>query len=213
MSPSSKDPVLTLVAAPRMPRTPIWYLGGVKRAVEIASSKQIREWQVVPQLGPIPNLRLVHRTRRTNITTFSVVIDENQTVDELKDKIKERNQNGLATVDTYALTLYKVNIDVSVDNNYRRIINEIFRGVYKFIHPNKQELFPSQIMSEVFEGPKLPHHILVELPTGESTIQGFNETLERRQTGSMGHQPGLQTRPPPFRPAAGLWPASTYGHW
>ena len=40
MSPSSKDPVLTLVAAPRMPRTPIWCLGGAERAVEIASSKQ-----------------------------------------------------------------------------------------------------------------------------------------------------------------------------
>lgn len=131
---------------------------------------------------PIPNLRMPKElmlwcitSGTPNGTWFPVDIDENQTVDDLKDKIKEKKPNALAGVDAYALTLYKVNIDVSVGNDYRRINDEIIRGVYEFIHHPKQELFPSQIMSEVFTGPDLPHeviHILAERPTGESINSG-----------------------------------------
>ncbi len=103
-------------------------------------------------------------------TVFHVDIDENQTVDDLKDKIKEAETPVLDALVATTLTLYKINIDCSVDNNYRRIKDEIFRGVYKFIHP-KQELFPSGVISEYFKESDISQkgiHILVEFPTGES---------------------------------------------
>src|SRR5258706_7341977 len=97
-------------------------------------------------------------------SVFHLHVDENQTVDDLKDKIKERMPNRLANADAYAPTLYKINIGFSLDDDYHTLNDKIFRGVYKFIHP-KQELFPSGIISEYFKESdfsQLVIHILAE---------------------------------------------------
>ena len=96
---------------------------------------------------------------------FSAEIDETHTVDDLKWKIKTKKAK-LDSVAADALTLYKINIDISDDDNYTRIMNLISKGDYDFA--NKQKLNPSRKISKLFGGDSDETiDVLVELPPGE----------------------------------------------
>ena len=77
---------------------------------------------------------------------FSVEIDETHIVEDLKKKIK--TERGI-TVNAVALTLYKIKIDVSNDNDYTRIMNSISQGDYDFA--NKQKLNVTRDLDVVYK--------------------------------------------------------------
>jgi len=97
---------------------------------------------------------------------FSVEVDETHIVYDLKKRIKTEMAPTLDTVDADALTLYKINIDISDDEVYTTVMNEISRGIYGF--DDKRKLIPSRKVSKLFEGDSGETiEVLVELPPGE----------------------------------------------
>jgi len=95
--------------------------------------------------------------------SFSVEIDETHRVEDLKEKIKTKRE---ITFNAVALTLYKIKIDISDDDNYTRIMDLISKGGYDFA--NKQKLNPSRKISKLFGGDSDETiDVLVELPPGE----------------------------------------------
>ena len=100
-------------------------------------------------------------------TAFPVDIDENMTVGHLKDAIKEKTKPGLDRFAAHALTLYKVNIDMSDKAKFTKEIQDISQDLSK----TEKELFnPSEELSNVFGEtgpPKGKIHILVKSPEGE----------------------------------------------
>ena len=97
---------------------------------------------------------------------FPVNIDENETVDDLKKKIKEASAPAFDALRADMLTLYRTNVDISDDKDYHRIIDEISRGAYQF--KPKDELVPSRLTSQFFQrnsGGTV--EVLVELPPGD----------------------------------------------
>ena len=94
---------------------------------------------------------------------FSVEIDETHRVEDLKEKIKTKRE---ITFNAAALTIYKIEIEISDDDEYTRITNLISQGDYDF--PNKQRLSPSRKISMAFGGDlDETIEVLVELPPGE----------------------------------------------
>ena len=101
---------------------------------------------------------------------FSIKIDDVETVDELKVKIKKRMVLELNPV---ALMLYKINVDVDISDpgQYKTKLEEISRSDYVFT-PKKIFLHPMEILKTVF-GSSDPIEnqkrirVLVELPPGE----------------------------------------------
>jgi hypothetical protein len=101
---------------------------------------------------------------------FPVDIDENKTVGDLKDEIKKKNAQIFANVDAWALTLYRIDVDVPADiNKYNNIIGKMSRGDYMF--KQKDMLISSLEMSHYFQkDSKRKIEVLVEHPQGEPII-------------------------------------------
>jgi len=70
---------------------------------------------------------------------FSVKVDETQTVDELKKAIKSENSHKFENVDAYELTLHQIeiNLDVSNEDEYDRILDEVSQPGYVFTPKRK----------------------------------------------------------------------------
>jgi hypothetical protein len=101
---------------------------------------------------------------------FPVKFDGTQTVGSLKDAIKAKAAQTLASVDAHALTLYKVNIDISNKKISARVKEQICQSSIDF--DREQKLDPVDDLSDYWGESDLPKkktiHILVELPAGES---------------------------------------------
>ena len=103
---------------------------------------------------------------------FVVEIDETKSVSHLKEEIRKKNPETLATVNEADLMLYKINIDISdiSDEKYKQIIAEISQHDYVFTQ--KEFLRPSKRLTTVFgsfdpSGDRI--HILAVPPPGEPT--------------------------------------------
>jgi len=96
---------------------------------------------------------------------FEVEVDETRNILDLKQAIKAENKNTLANHDAIVLTLYKTSLDISNDDNYTKIMDEISKGGDNL---NKQKLIPSRKISTFFGGDSDGViQVLVELPPGE----------------------------------------------
>jgi Crinkler effector protein N-terminal domain len=102
---------------------------------------------------------------------FSIKIDDTELVDDLKDAIKKKKEHTLGAFDADALNLYKINVNISNDDTYDKMIHDISRSDYK-----KWKLNPSFKVSE-YSGetgfPEKTIHILVDFPSGEPIDQGL----------------------------------------
>jgi hypothetical protein len=97
---------------------------------------------------------------------FSVNIDSNKSVDQLKKEIKTSLDPKLKDVATNDLTLYKVNVDMSDYNQYDQIIKEMSRSDYRF--PQKEKLVDIAEISRYFQKDSgSTVEVLVEIPPGE----------------------------------------------
>ena len=101
-------------------------------------------------------------------STFSVKVDETQTVDELREAIKNKKPIDFKDVDADHLTLHKIKIVIPDDKDkYKAIKDEVTRPGYVF--DPKIELYPMFKISEYFkQDPERGIHILVELPQSKS---------------------------------------------
>jgi hypothetical protein len=101
-------------------------------------------------------------------TTFAVNIDETQTVDELKKRIKAEKDPELASYAADSFTLYKVNINISKEEIYAEVMEKIKQSS---ITDDRKKMVPAYELSDYWEEsnpPKKTIHILVQLPRGES---------------------------------------------
>ena len=102
-------------------------------------------------------------------TLFPVKINETQLVDELKDKIKEKNGNRFKGLNARDLTLYKLNVAKS-DKDYRKIREAIAQGLFELKETG--DLEPTDVISGCFIDPDRPKdqaiHIVVVEPKGKS---------------------------------------------
>ncbi|KAF9284123.1 hypothetical protein BGZ68_004905 [Mortierella alpina] len=93
-------------------------------------------------------------------TSFRIKINSTETVDGLKELIKEKNSNIFSDVDAYQLTLWKVSIPVA-PNGERKEISLVDV-------PSKEEFDETDDISDVFKvkPPKKTIHIIVQRPQG-----------------------------------------------
>lgn len=105
------------------------------------------------------------------INEFSVVIDNNQTVDQLKDKIKEKLAPALDAMMACVLLLYKINaFGDNVKERNEALEKEIRRVEEARKTNNDTVLDPHDTMRDVFQNripPAKTTHILVVIPSGE----------------------------------------------
>ena len=127
---------------------------------------------------------------------FLVGVDMTMTVFHLKQIIKAIRAPALDAIPADALELYKINVDISSDDEYARIQHEIANDVYKF---NEQgELNPSQKVSKYLQqdlGDVI--QVLVKLPPGEpiNSFVGVGAVAESRSASTahcimQNHQQG-----------------------
>lgn len=95
---------------------------------------------------------------------FSVNIDNNKIVDELKKKIKEAKAPELDTLAADALTLYQINVVASNEKEYLEQVKVLAQNLSTL---NKLNLFDS--LDKVFPSGPLESRIqiLVEVPKGD----------------------------------------------
>ncbi|SRR5258706_9923095 len=102
-------------------------------------------------------------------TTFSVTLNETESVASLKEQIKAENEHTLAAFEPDTLTLYKVNIDISTAEISNKVLEAISQNS---IYCVKEELrSPLSSLSKTFKESDLLEttiYILVKRPTGES---------------------------------------------
>ena len=96
---------------------------------------------------------------------FSVKINKTQTVDELKDAIKAKKQDALASFDASSLMLYKVDIDISKKETLAEVMLQISQSLIKV----NEELNPFFTIREYYKAAprRKSIHILIQLPRGE----------------------------------------------
>ena len=106
-------------------------------------------------------------------SAFKLLIDDTWIVDELKDEIKKKAAQTLASIDAFKLTLYKVDIDMSM--NYRQVIEIIsqdktYTQEIQGLSTKRELDDPSEKLSVIFSPRPADRRIsiLVELPPGES---------------------------------------------
>jgi len=98
---------------------------------------------------------------------FPVKVDETQSVDELKTKIRTKKVPEFNHFAVDRLTLYKIKVDFPNENEYDDIMRKVSEPGYVF--DPKLKLIPTFKMLKYFEqGPEGDIHILVELPQGKS---------------------------------------------
>ena len=110
----------------------------------------------------------IHGGNPASSQSFSVKIDENETVGELKDYILQKKPKSLANVEADELILYKINAfgDTTEERN-KSLQKEILR-VQEL--RGDGELDICETISSVFLGgspPPKTYHILAVLPQGE----------------------------------------------
>jgi hypothetical protein len=79
---------------------------------------------------------------------FTVAIDEDKAVDDLTLAIKNRVAPTLDNVSLLAITLSRINVDISDDQEYLNIIGRMSRGEHEF---TKSPLIPSREISHYFK--------------------------------------------------------------
>ncbi|KAF8905927.1 hypothetical protein BGZ58_006349, partial [Dissophora ornata] len=91
---------------------------------------------------------------------FSIEIDRTKTVDHLKDLIKAKKTIEFSDVDADKLTLWRVSMPITRDNDEMPIL------LSNFTKGNKEKLHPADDLSDVFEEtpPKKTIHIIVQRP-------------------------------------------------
>jgi len=101
-------------------------------------------------------------------STFSVSINETESVDNLRDKIKAKKSNELKHVDAAKLTLYRVEVDKSCDKKTR--ISELERLSQTLNECLELEDEERQLSEAFGESPPQgkKYYILVQVPKGES---------------------------------------------
>jgi hypothetical protein len=103
----------------------------------------------------------------TGYEPFSVNIDETRTVGELKNSIKAKAAQILASVDALALTLYR--IDVAATDNMKTTMEAVGRSAQNV--SSRDPLRPLLSLQAVYPPPGPPGmmvHIFVQLPSSES---------------------------------------------
>ena len=102
---------------------------------------------------------------------FVVNIDETETVADLKDKIKEKKPLTLATVETEALELYRINAFGNNLQERRKALEDEIRRIEDIRKASSDsELDNLELLEVVFNNTPPPHktiHILVVVPSGE----------------------------------------------
>ena len=91
-----------------------------------------------------------------------VKLDETKTVVALQDAIKSDDPKGLAHIGSHQLTLYRVDVDGSDEQEYIESVKKIAQELHKHT-----ELNPLSKLSDVFENLaplEMTIHILVKLP-------------------------------------------------
>ena len=103
-------------------------------------------------------------------SSFSVYIEKTQKVDRLKAKIKEENPVTLATVETRALELYRINAFGNNLQERRKALEDEIRRIEDIRKASSDsELDNLELLNVVFDDTPPPHktiHILV-IPSGE----------------------------------------------
>lgn len=96
---------------------------------------------------------------------FSVNIDNDKMVDELKKKVKEAKAPQLDTFAADALTLYQINVDASDEKEYLEQVNVLAQDFSSLNQLNQvdslDKIFPSGPLEKTIQ-------ILVEVPECES---------------------------------------------
>ncbi|KAG0202026.1 hypothetical protein BGX33_009960 [Mortierella sp. NVP41] len=110
---------------------------------------------------------------------FSVEIDPTKTVDYLRKLIKAEKTNDFSDIDADKLTLWRVTIPISDDNDDIPILLD------NVINKDKKKLGPATRLSKVFpeDLPDESIHIIVQRPlsaTDMSTIAAFTVTVKGR---------------------------------
>ena len=98
---------------------------------------------------------------------FSVIIDQAQTVHELKNCIKKEKQHGLASYAATSLTLFKLNTTIPDDEAAERVTQDIRQGSIK----DTEKMVPVFRLSRYFNEEDFCEtkvHIVIQLPQGES---------------------------------------------
>src|SRR5258708_16005275 len=109
---------------------------------------------------------------------FSVNINSNQPVSELKNCIKTKNKQALHSFDARNLTLYKVDINISTTHDYHNAIKAISENSFEWGHMKKLES-PFIKLSEV-KGSFLDnriHILILNPPTVESSTSSYHQCL------------------------------------
>ena len=114
----------------------------------------------------------IHSGNPASTQSFSVKIDENETVDALKDYIKQKKPRSLANVEADELILYKINAFGETTKERNNSLQKEILRVEKLCGDGGGggELDLCETISGVFpNGSPLPktYHILVVLPQGE----------------------------------------------
>ena len=94
---------------------------------------------------------------------FSVKINKDEPVSELKNKIKPADPIGAS-----ALKLYKINIRVPIGTAFNTLIDSIHRRTIDFNERDELEDPFCELSTIPGEFPQRHLHILVEVPAGES---------------------------------------------
>jgi len=160
-------------------------LKSVLAAMAMASHRELMTVTLRRQRGNVWQVVLFNLTRtkpaqmaytlfcivRGDTNLFSVKVDETQTVDELKKAIKSENSHKFENVDAYELTLHQIeiNLDLSNEDEYDRILDEVSQPGYVFTA--KRKLRDAWEISQYFkQDPERGIHILVELPQKSKSI-------------------------------------------
>jgi len=97
---------------------------------------------------------------------FSVKINKTDTVDELKEKIKEKKPVVLEALDADALTLYRIDVKIH-DTNFDDQIEAMCKS--DFVFTPKEFLIPMRKVSHYFKNDsEMAVEVLVVPPQGES---------------------------------------------
>src|SRR5258706_8858926 len=100
-------------------------------------------------------------------TAFSVKIDSNEQVSELKRQIRAEQFQALALFQASDLNLYKINIPVTP--TYDAVIEPIYQRTVN-VNEDDELKDPTAELEDVFPdgAPRKTIHILVKVPEGES---------------------------------------------
>ena len=116
---------------------------------------------------------------------FSVDVDMDMKVEQLQQIIWKKMGPAFSSIPAVALRLYKINIDVSNDDEYARTDHEIASGVHKFNEQGKLN-FSQKVSKYLQQDLGDVIQVLVKLPSGE-TIDPFAGAVAESRSASIAH--------------------------